>query len=412
MAKKISLFAGLFALAASAVSAQAEPLKIALVETLSGSQASTGLLYRSAVRYELDKLNAAGGFKGDAVVLSEYDNQGGPVGAADRVKAAIADGARIIIQGSSSAVAGQISEDVRKHNLRNRGKEVLYINLGGEAMELTGEKCHFHHVRTSPNAAIRFQTIAKGMKELGLIGDKAYAINQNYSWGLDVETAVVNNAATIGYEVVGKTLHEVNKIQDFSPYVAQIQQSGATTVFTGNWSNDLLLLMKAASGASLKAHFATAFLDQPGNIGNAGDVAEGHLMSGPFNPEATPAATELAESYKAAVGHYPAYVETYTLFGMQALAAALKSLEGGAAELTANDLVVALENTKIDTAIGPYSIRAADHQAQMPMIIQQVSKEAQFKVDGTEYGFKPLLTYSGADSEDPVQASCEMKRPA
>lgn len=411
MAFQRTLLAGFAALAASTAVVQAEPLKIALVETLSGPQASTGLLYRSAVRYELDKLNAAGGFKGEAVTLLEYDNQGGPVGAADRVKAAIADGARIVIQGSSSAVAGQISEDVRKYNLRNKGKEVLYINLGGEAMELTGEKCHFHHIRTSPNAAMRFQTLAKGMKELNLIGEKVYSFNQNYSWGIDVETTVLENADKIGYEVVGKALHEVNKIQDFSPYVAQIQQSGATTVFTGNWSNDLLLLMKAAADAKLKATFATAFLDQPGNIGNAGAVAEGHLMSGPFNAEATPAAEALAEDYKKVTGHYPVYVETYTLFGMQALAAALKSVEQKDGELTANDLVLAFENVKLDTAIGPYSIRAADHQAQMPMIIQKVSKDAKFKVDGTEYGFQPLLTYSGVDSEDPVQSGCQMKRP-
>ena len=51
----------------------------------------------------------------------------------------MADGAQIVMQGSSSAVSGQITEDVRKFNLRNPGKEILYLNTGGEAMELTGE---------------------------------------------------------------------------------------------------------------------------------------------------------------------------------------------------------------------------------------------------------------------------------
>ncbi|MEC6999728.1 ABC transporter substrate-binding protein [Brucella abortus] len=48
-----------------------------------------------------------------------------------------------------------------------------------------------------------------------------------------------------------------------SPYVAKIQAANVDTVFTGNWSNDLLRSMKAASGAGLKAKFATSFLDQP-----------------------------------------------------------------------------------------------------------------------------------------------------
>lgn len=391
--------------------AQAEPLQVALVETLSGSQASTGLLYRTAAQYGIAKINAAGGFRGEPIKFVEYDSQGGPVGAADRVKAAIADGARVILQGSSSSVAGQISEDVRKYNLRNKGKEVLYLNLGGEALELTGEKCHFHVIRTSPNAAIRFQTLTKGMKELGLMGDKVYSINQNYSWGVDVQSIIKANAETVGYTVVGETLHEVNKIQDFSPYVAQIQQSGADTVLTGNWSNDLLLLMKAAADARMKVRFGTSFLDQPGNIGNAGSVAEGNVMSAPFNPELNDATKAFAEDYKTKTGHYPAYVEPYGVFGMDLFAAALKSLDDATGPVSANEIVLALENTKIETPVGSLSIRAEDHQAEMPMIIQEVSKEAAFKVDGTEYGFKPLKVYTGADSADPVQATCKMKRP-
>lgn len=397
------------ALAGKAV---AEPLKIGLVETLSGPQSSTGLLYRAAVLYQIGKINAAGGLNGEKIELLEYDNQGGPVGAADRVKAAIADGAHIIVQGSSSAVAGQITEDVRKFNLRNKGKEVLYLNLGAEALELTGSKCHFYHFRFSPNAAIRFKTVALGMKEKGILGSRAYSINQNYSWGVDVENTVVANAKDIGYEVVDKTLHEVNKIQDFSPYVAKIQAANVDTVFTGNWSNDLLLLMKAASGAGLKAKFATSFLDQPGNIGNAGAIAEGHIVSTPFNPEANgETSMAFAEDYKSVTGHYPAYVEPAAIFGLMLFGEAIKDvkLEGGKIDTT--KIALAIEKATVKTPMGDFSMRADDHQAQFPMVVQTVSKDAKIKADGTEFGFLPIKTFTGAESIDPVQASCSMQRP-
>ncbi|MGT2493424.1 hypothetical protein ACU4GD_30430 [Cupriavidus basilensis] len=52
----------------------------------------------------------------------EYDNQGGPAGAADKLKAAVADGAQIVMQGSSSAVSGQITEDVRKFQPAQSGQ--------------------------------------------------------------------------------------------------------------------------------------------------------------------------------------------------------------------------------------------------------------------------------------------------
>src|SRR5690606_37851359 len=256
-------------------SAQAAPLKIALVETLSGPQASSGLMYRTAANYGLQQLNDAGGWNGEPIEIAEYDNQGGPAGASDKGKAAMADGARIIIQGSSSAVSGQINEDVRKHNIRDPGKEVLFLNMGGEALELTGDKCHFYHFRFTTNAPIRVKTLAHAMKEAGDLGTKVFSMNQNYSWGADMQKAIQDFAQEGGYTVVESVLHDVNKIQDFAPYTAKIRASGAQTVLTGNWSNDLLLLMKSARNAGLNVRFGTVFLDQPGNIANAGDTALG-----------------------------------------------------------------------------------------------------------------------------------------
>src|SRR5690606_2754636 len=122
-----------------------------------------------------------------------------------------------------------------------------------------------------------------------------------------------------GYKVVESTLHDVNKIQDFSPYVSKIKASGAETVLTGNWSNDLLLLMKATRAAGLKVRFGTVFLDQVGNLANAGDTALGHYISHAFNIEANDEAAKFGEEYKSKTGHYPTFIEPQTTFGMRML---------------------------------------------------------------------------------------------
>ena len=192
-------------------------------------------MFRAAARYAIDKINAAGGWNGEPLQLVEYDNQGGPAGAADKLKAAVADGAQIVMQGSSSAVSGQITEDVRKYNLRNPRNEILFMNVGGEAMELTGEKCHFYHFKFATNAQIRVKALVGAMKPLHALGTRVYAINQNYSWGADMEKATIDYAGPGGYTVVEKTLHDVNKVQDFSPYVAKIAAAKADSVITGNW---------------------------------------------------------------------------------------------------------------------------------------------------------------------------------
>src|SRR5262247_3480038 len=57
--------------------ASAEPVKIALIESLSGGQAVTGKLFQTAVKYGLARLEADNAWP-DGIQLLEYDNQGGP----------------------------------------------------------------------------------------------------------------------------------------------------------------------------------------------------------------------------------------------------------------------------------------------------------------------------------------------
>ncbi|MBP6019301.1 MAG: branched-chain amino acid ABC transporter substrate-binding protein [Burkholderiaceae bacterium] len=393
-------------------SAQAAPLKVALVETLSGPQASTGLMYRAAAKYQIGNLNDAGGWNGEAIEVAEYDNQGGPAGASDKVKAAIADGAQIIIQGSSSAVSGQITEDVRKYNIRNPGKEVLFLNMGGEALELTGDKCHFYHFRFTTNAPIRVKTLVMAMQEANELGTKVYSMNQNYSWGADMEKSIQDFASIGNYKVVESTLHDVNRVQDFSPYVSKIKASGAETVLTGNWSNDLLLLMKATRDAGLKVRFGTVFLDQVGNLANAGDIALGHYISHAYNIAVSPEAEQFAEDYKAKTGHYPTFIEPQTVFGLQMLGEALKATQPEDGKLNVTKLALNLENVKIDTPMGETIIRNDDHQVLLPIVVSKVSRDVKYKVDGTDMGFEVVKRFTGEEAANPVEATCKMKRPA
>jgi len=395
--------------AAWALPAQAEALKIGIIESFSGSQTSTGRLYSTAVNYGIDIINSKGGFNGEPIQVIEYDNAGGATGAADKFRQAVADGVNIVIQGASSAVAGQVTEDVRKHNLRNPGKEVMFINIGAEAMALTGEKCHFYHFRYTTTAPMRVNSLVKAMSKAGDLGTKVYSINQNYSWGKDMEGAIQAAASIGGYSVVENVLHDVNKIQDFAPFVAKIKNAGPDTVITGNWSNDLLLLMKATGDAGLKVRFGTTFLDQPGNVANAGETALGHYIANNYNNAAGNDA--FAEDYKTAVGHYPIFVEPQTIFAIGALGQALSNVDfkGGAINVT--DIALALEEVTYEGPIGPISVRKEDHQTIRPVVVSKVVNNPKYPSDDTNLGFEPVSIIAGTDAIYPVQKSCNIVRP-
>ncbi|MCM2250944.1 MAG: ABC transporter substrate-binding protein [Ramlibacter sp.] len=402
------------AAAAAAIAAQAhsEPLKIAMIEALSGPAAQTGIAFTEGMRYGVEKINQAGGFNGGKVQLVEYDNQGGPTGAADKLKAAIADGARIVSSASSSAVAAQLSDDIRKYNLRNPGKEIIYLNVGSEAFELTAEKCHFWFFRMGTNPYIRMNALVRVMKDTGVLGDKVYSINQNYSYGKDHEQAQAAAVGRAGAKVVESVLHDTNKIQDFSPYVAKIKASGAQTVLSGNWANDIILLLKAAGDAGLKVRFGNTSLDTPGTLGNAGSSALGSYLVKIYNMEAGgDKGNAFIEDFKARIGHYPYSEEPTAAFAMGHLGAALKTVDFKGGKIDATKVAYALENTAWESPVGTWSVRKEDHQALLPVTISEVSKNAKFKVDGTDMGFRLLKVVSAQDAAVPVAKACSIKRP-
>jgi branched-chain amino acid transport system substrate-binding protein len=388
-------------------------VKLAVIESLSGGQAPVGKMVLSAINYGVIKLNSEKAWP-DGIKVIEYDNQGTASEAADKLRAAINDGASIIVQGASSAIGGQITADVAKHNLRNPGKEIIYLNVGAEAMEFTGSKCHFYHFRWNGNAEIRLRAMLVAMKDASVLGNRVYVIGQNYSWGRDVQRLVHEYAGFGGYTVVGDVIHDVNKIQDFAPYVAKIKEAAPDTVITGNWSSDLLLLMKAAGDAGLKVRFAAYWLDQPGNIANAGATALGHYNVSTFNAGANGEATaKFAEEFKASTGRYPVFADGHQVHGIWGLGEALKALKPGSdGKLSVKQLALAMEKVRFDTSMGEVAMRAEDHQVLLPLVVQVVSKEAKYKVDGTDMGFKPVRLLSGREAASPVQPSCNIDRPA
>lgn len=393
----------------TSVAQAGDPLKIGLIETLSGPSAATGLARKKSTQFAIDKLNQAGGFNGEKIVLVEYNSGGTPAGAVSKFQQAAAEGVNIVVQGSSSAIASALTVAVRDHNRANPGKEVLYINAGAEAQELTGDLCHFYHFRASGTAPARIKALAMVMKEEGALGKRVYSINQDYNYGQDVENAIVENEGVGGYKVVDKVMHPVNRTQDFTPFVDKIKAAAPDTVITGNWGNDLLLLMRAVSDASIKVRFGTIYLDQPGNLSNAGETALGHYVVQPYNVDVTN--STVAAEYEAYSGHVPAYVEPPGIFAILHLGKALAKIDSKGGPIDVKKIALALESTALETDLGPRSFRKEDHQLLLPLVVSRVEKGVKHLVDGTDMGFKPVKVIPADQIVNPIQPSCKMERP-
>src|SRR5882672_9972697 len=267
------------ALAAALCAAPAlADFKIGYIDPLSGGAASAGVSAQKHIAYFTDKINAAGGLNGEKIEVLSYDNKVSPQESLIMLKKALDEGARIVMQGNGSSVAHAITDAVLKHNERNPGHEVLFFNYAAVDPALTNEKCHFWHFRFDADADMKMtaltDTIAKDPKI-----KKVYLINQDYSFGKAVAAAARSMLAAKrpDIQIVGDELHPLQKVQDFSPYIAKIKASGADTVITGNWSNDMLLLFKAGKDAGLSVNWYTYYGGGLGSVPAIGKDGVGHL---------------------------------------------------------------------------------------------------------------------------------------
>ena len=65
------------------------------------------------------------------------DNKLSPTESLNALKAAIDQGVRYITQGNGSSVAGALIDAVNKHNERNPGKEIVFLNEAAVDPDLT-----------------------------------------------------------------------------------------------------------------------------------------------------------------------------------------------------------------------------------------------------------------------------------
>ena len=247
------------ALAVSAFAAQAETVKIAFMDPLSGPFANVGQNQLKSFQFIADFYNKANP-KGVQFEIVPFDNKGSPQESLNTLKAAIDQGIRYVTQGNGSGAAAAILDAVDKYNARNPGKEMLYLNYAAVDPALTNEKCSYWHFRLDADTTMKMEALTSFMKDQPEI-KKVYLINQNYAHGQQVSRYFKETIARKrpDVQIVGDDLHPIAQVKDFAPYVAKIKASGADSIVTGNWGTDLTLLVKAANEAGLTANFYTYY---------------------------------------------------------------------------------------------------------------------------------------------------------
>ena len=398
--------------AAKAAAPAAGPLagqtvKIALIDPQSGLMGPVGLNQLKSFQFFAEKYsqNNPAGVKFELV---GFDNKLSPAESLNALKAATDQGIRYITQGNGSGVAGALVDAVNKHNERNPGKEILFLNYAAVDPDLTNSKCSYWHFRFDADSSMKMEALIENMKTDTSVKN-VYLLNQNYSHGVQVAKFAKEIAARKRPDIkfVGEELHPLAQVRDFAPYIAKIKASGADTVITGNWGSDLALLVKAANEGGYTGKFYTYYTGVTGTPTALGSTMEGKVkqiailhynMSGDMGKWQNEFKTKFGDDM------YTGQIATVYNALSQAMAQA-KSTEP-------IQVAAAMSGMKFKNWNGDVEMRKTDHQLQQPLsmtVWQKAGGKFPNTAEKTDMTLAPIQDFPAYIASTPT--SCVMKRP-
>ena len=183
-------------------------------------------------------------------------------------------------------------------------------------------------------------------------------------------------------------------------------------MLTGNWGNDLTLLVKAAREAGFDGSFYTFYGNALGAPAAIGDAGIGKVVAvADWFPNATGKASEVF--YQSFRQRFPSPADDYVHMRMQLMIESLAQAIEKAGSVKAADIAAQLEKAQVHLAGQSARMRAADHQFQQPLAVAVMDRQGapgvKFDVEGSGYGFRVIRQLSPQQAEQPH--TCNMARP-
>ncbi len=392
----------------------ADAVKIALIAPLSGAFALQGENHRRHAQLAVEQTNAQGGvLGGKQFELVTLDGQVSPQVSILALQNAIDQGIRYVMQGNASSITFALRDAIEKHNQRNPERAVLLLNAYGNDPALVNERCSFWHFRFDAGVDMKMRALTNYIATQPGIR-KVYLINQDYAYGHSwtKEAREMLTASRPDIQIVGDDLHALGKVKDFSPYVAKIMASGADTVMTGNWGNDLALLIKAGKDSGLKADYLTFWANATGSPGGIGDAGIGHVkvVGQWFANVGNVRATGMVDAYRKRFPNSADDILSTT--HNSAMAMLVKAMEQ-ARSTEPLQVARALEGMTWLGDTGEVQMRADNHQLIQPLFIASLAKadgkKVKFDAEHTGNGFRVDHRVEGKETAMPT--TCKMERP-
>ena len=393
----------------------AAPIRLGLIEAMSGPFASGGAVVKSNLDIAIAALNQAGGVRladgAHRLELSVFDSNNSPEQALLGLSQMADNGVDIILQGNGSTVASTLVEAIERHNQRNPRQPMMFLNYSADDPALTNQHCSFWHFRFDANSDMRMNVLTDVLKDDSSVKG-VFLINQDYVFGHQVAAAAKRfiSDKRPDIDILGELYHPIGQVRDFTPYVSRIAASHADAVITGNWGPDLSLLVKAAREAGVTARFYTFYGDSlgaPREIGAAG--IDRVLAVSEWNANSSPAALAAALDYRR---HFTDPALSYQFLRIEVMVRMLADAITRAGRIDVRAIATALEGAQFSNGFYQAQMRASDHQIEEPLVVAKMVAitpgSNAIDQEGSGFGFVPVKRFSA--SQTSLASDCVMRR--
>jgi branched-chain amino acid transport system substrate-binding protein len=390
----------------------AEPVRLAVLEPLSGTFANVGEGNQRALQLAIEAVNERGGVLGGRKLEAIFfDHKMNPQEALLALTRAADSGISYVLQGSGVNVTLALSDALAKHNQRRPDRPILFMIYSGPDPVLANEKCHFLQFRVMPDTDMLMEVMTSHIAARRDV-KRVYLVNQDYAYGQALSRAAKQllTAKRPDIQIVGDDLHSLGKVKDFAPYIAKIKAAHADTVVTGNWGNDLALLIRAGRQAGLTVSYYTLWggiFGSPTAIGEAG-VGQMKVVS-MWHANINERSMQSALAYRTRFPEAPDdFYGTWIRLAVEMLARGFDKAG------TDQPLKVAqaLEETRIEDDAGEVWMRRDNHQLLQPIFVSSFAaantSDVKIDIERTGLGFRTEARIEAKDTALPT--TCRMER--
>ena len=345
--------------------AAGEPIKIGVPTSRTGTYAVLGDQVVRAVEFAAAEANAAGGIDGRKVEVRIADDEGNPDAGRRAGEKLALDGYKLLTGSISSAVGLALATQLNRW-------DAIYLSVVNKSPRLTGDACQPRMFRANHSDDMDFAAAEVWLKEQQ--AQTWSVIAADYLWGRGSATAFKATAQKLG-KTVKAELYPPLGTTDFAPYITQLRAAGAGGLWVALSGSDAINFAKQARQFGLADKmvvFGHNFV-VPAVVKTVGKDALGIWGNLGYAPTIdTPRNKAFVEAWRARFKEDPTDYEGEAYAGMLTIFEAVKK----AKSVRPADVAKAMNGLEVMTPFGPVTMRAADHQLEMPNYYGRVVERA------------------------------------